>query len=255
MFFHLRVVEAKDLPKKDIFGKIDPYVYIAPSSGKGIVCTKVKPKTYEPFWNENFVFPVLDFNLDYIKLVIKDSDSGQQDEAVSKIELYFRDFQINKVYDVWYEPKPMGRCKSGGKLHLVIHLAEKGLKPFVDAPPPAVIPLPEPVPTPQPVMMQPGMMCQPGMMQPNMMCQPGMMQPNMMCQPGMMQPNMMCQPGMMQPNMMNQPGMIQPNMMNQPGMMQPNMMCQPGMMQPNMMCQPGMMQPNMMYQPGMMQPK
>ena len=246
----------------DLIGSVDPYVLIQMSNSKHIYKTKTIKNTYNPRWNQEFSFPVTNPQNDYITFFLKDSDTVKTDDPISKLKIQLCTLQINKVNDQWYSPTPVMKIKKGGQLHLVIQLAQQGVVPFREAPPPgqafgafgmaannfmmfgqgvmqmatnpqfqanslASNPMAGAIPHPmyqQQPMMAPGMMPQPMMGQP----QPGMMMPqaNMMPPPGVLPPQQgyMMQP---QPGMMMQP---QPMPMQQPGMMmqpQPAMMMQP----------------------------
>lgn len=286
MNLHVRVIEANDIPKMDLFGKADPYCILKVSSSRTISKTRVKDKTYTPVWNEDFHFPIKDYTTEQLTITMKDKDLTD-DDLISILKIQLCTLQINKVYDSWYDPVPAKDVKKGGRLHLLLHLAESSVLPFKDAPPPGraagafgmamngmtmfgqnimqmarnpmmgSVPQPQPQPyMQQPMMMQPQpYMQQPGMMQQQpYMQQPGMMQPQpYMQQPSMMQPQpYMQQPGMMQPQPYMQPGMMMPP----PGQMQPGMMMPPpGQMQPGMMMPPpGQMSAQQQMQPGMMMP-
>lgn len=85
--YHIvRVIEAKNLPKKDLFGKSDPYciVKVGGTSKK----TKIIKKTLDPYWweynviivtqkrNETFIMPVLNPNNEMILFELYDWDFG-----------------------------------------------------------------------------------------------------------------------------------------------------------------------------------
>jgi hypothetical protein len=290
MNLHVRVVEATDIPKMDFLGKADPYCILKLSSSRKSVKTLVKKNTYNPVWDEVFHFRVNDETRDSLRITMKDEDLTS-DDLISSLTIQLCTLQINKVYDSWYNPTPAKGVKKGGKLHLVVHLAQEGVLPFREAPPPNQIggafgmaannlamlgqnfmqmarnpmmgSIPRPYMQPQPYMQQPGMMQpqpymqQPGMMQPQpYMQQSGMMQP----QPYMQQSGMMMPPPQ-QPDMMMPPPQ-QPYMMPPP--QQPDIMMpppqQPYMMPPPqqpdvMQQQPGMVQSQpYMQQPGIMMP-
>ena len=256
MMLHVKVIEARDLPKMDLFGKIDPYVLIQVSGSKTIERTKTIDKNYNPKWNQQFHFSVPSL-AETLHFLLKDKDVGSSDDPVSKLEIPLNSIPRGQIIDRWYDLRPLPGVKKGGQIHIALHLCGVNDQPWVQLPPP-------------PMMGQPGMMPPPPQgyaMPPPMMGQPGMMPPppRYPMQPPMMQPGMMPPPQgyPMQPPMMGQPGMMPPQgypmqqpMMGQPGMMQPGMMPQPGMMQPGMMPAQGYpMQQPMMGQPGMQQPR
>lgn len=58
IFIFLQVLEARDLPVKDLSGSSDPYVkiYLLPSECKRKYQTRVHRKNLNPIFNETFVF-------------------------------------------------------------------------------------------------------------------------------------------------------------------------------------------------------
>ena len=136
MILHVRVVEAKDLPKMDVIGKADPYVIIQMSGTKYSSKTKTVYDTYNPYWNEEFHFQVTNINTNHIDFLLKDEDRFTRDDPISKLRISLSHLQINRVVDNWYSPTPVKHVKKGGRLHLVLHLAEAGVQAFVDRAPP-----------------------------------------------------------------------------------------------------------------------
>jgi hypothetical protein len=234
---HVKVVEAEDLPKMDVIGKVDPYCLLQVSGGTPLQRTKVINKNYHPVWNEVFHFDVPSLG-ERLVILLKDRDKGSDDDPISKFYIQLDTLVVGDVIDKWFDLIPVPGVKKGGRIRLIIHLANRGDSPFV---PKIVNRMPPMGMAPGPMgMAQPGMaqgyppMGKPGMYQPPPMGQPGMYQQP---QPGMYQqqpPPMYQQP---QPGMYQQP---QPGMYQQP---QPGMYQQP---QPGMYQQP---QPGMYQQP------
>lgn len=130
MELHVRVVEAQDIPKMDFFGKADPYCILQMSSSSDSRKTKVCSNTYTPVWNEEFHFPVANQTRDALHILIKDRDRGMADDPISKIEIPISSLQVGNVMDRWYNMNPIKGVKKGGRLRLVLHLAQKGLPAF-----------------------------------------------------------------------------------------------------------------------------
>ena len=221
MQLHVRVVEATDVPKMDFFGKADPYCLLQLSSSSTVRKTKVCETTYSPVWNEEFHFPVTNQATDVLHILMKDRDRGCADDPISQIEIPLATLAQGNVIDKWYDMKPVKGVKKGGRLRLVLHLANSGMTPFQNQ-----------------MQMMPGPPMMGGMYQPQVQMYPPQMMPPA-AQPMMGSPMMSGyqQPPMMQPypqqQMMNgyQPmmtGYPQQPMMG--GYQQPNYQQQ--MMQP-----------------------
>ena len=273
---HLRVIEAKNLAKMDVFSKSDPYVVIKMSGSTIINKTHYKKNTLTPRWNEEFHIPVSNPSTDMLHLKMYDKDVTN-DDSMATLDIPLSSLPLGRVLDQWYDMVPCQRVKKGGEIHLVLQVTQQGAQPFVQIEmspymtmtgmpmmPPPMYPGYQGMPppgmqafagaantmmglgnammgaVPQNYPAYPGMPMQPGMQQPGMPMQPGVPPPGMPMQPGVPPSGMPMQPGMQQPGMPMQPGM-QPGMPMQPGVPPP------GMQQPGMPMQPGM-QAGTMYQ-------
>ena len=65
MNLNLRVIEAKDIPKEDLFGKCDPFIEIY-IDNKHVKKTKYVKNTYNPRWDETFYLPLHHLSLIHI---------------------------------------------------------------------------------------------------------------------------------------------------------------------------------------------
>jgi hypothetical protein len=239
MNLHVKVVEARDLPKMDTFGKADPYCLLQVSGSKKLERTKVIDKTYTPRWNENFSFPVPSL-AETLHLLMKDRDRGSEDDPMSKLEIPLNTLVKGQVTDKWYDLRPFPGVKKGGQIRLGLHLCDANQTAWIDTSKNLQQrPLQQRMPMQQPY--NPMMGAQPMMQQQYPMQQPMMQQQYPMQQPMMQQQYPMQQP-MMQPYVQPQPMMMQPGM--QPMVMQPGMQSYP-MQQP--MQQPYMQQPPRRY--------
>lgn len=252
MKLHVRVVEATDVPKMDLFGKADPYCCLTCGTTNVIQKTKVCSNTYNPVWNQEFHFDVTSQATDMLYVSMKDRDRGMSDDPISKKSIPLNTLVIGNVYDKWHDMEPYKGVKKGGRLRLVLHLASSSAIPFQQITPQMSMYNAGPVMSPPPMYPQYGMQpmySQYGMQQ-MMPPQPMMGQPMYAPQPQMMGQSMYPQqPMMQQPTLMGQPQMA-PTMMGQP-MYQP----QPPMMgQPMYPPPPMMQQPTLMGQPQMGQP-
>ena len=127
---HIRVVEAKDVPKMDVFGKADPFCILQLTSSRQLVKTKVIKSTYTPFWDETFHFPVKDVVDNILQIVMKDADAGSSDDPISKLNIQISTLEVDKVTDKWYPMIPYPSVKKGGQIRLCIHLAPESSLPF-----------------------------------------------------------------------------------------------------------------------------
>ena len=130
MQLNIKVVEAKDLPKMDLFGKLDPYVVMLISNSQIVQKTSVIEKNYSPVWNESFKFMVKNTDAETITFMIKDKDNGNSDDAVSRLILKINSFPVGETVEKWYNCVPAPNVKKGGQLHLIIKLSEPTEKPF-----------------------------------------------------------------------------------------------------------------------------
>lgn len=130
MELHVRVVEAQDIPKMDIFGKADPYCILQMSSSSSSIKTKVCTNTYTPVWNEEFHFTVVNQSTDSLHILMKDRDRGMADDPISKLQIPISTLSVGYVLDKWYSMNPVKGISKGGRLRLVLHLAHHGMTPF-----------------------------------------------------------------------------------------------------------------------------
>ena len=127
---HVRVVEAKELPKMDTFGKCDAFAILQLNSSRNIHRTKVIEKTYTPVWNEEFHIPLEDVTIDTLTVFLKDEDKGSSDDPISLIKIPINQFPLGEVVDKWYSLIPVKGVKKGGQIRLTIHIAPLGATPF-----------------------------------------------------------------------------------------------------------------------------
>jgi Ca2+-dependent lipid-binding protein len=122
---NLRVIEAKDVPKADIFGKSDPFCIISLTSTRQIFRTKVVPNTLNPVWNDEFRVILADPAKDLFQITVKDNDDTSEDDPLGRIKLKASDFPIGQVIDKWYELEPLAG-KPAGSIHILVQILPKG---------------------------------------------------------------------------------------------------------------------------------
>lgn len=132
LFLHVHVLDAEKLPKMDKIGKIDPYCVMKFTNRPEIPQqkTKVIKKSFNPEWNENFVFHVSSLE-DIFSVTVMDYDKVGKDEEVS-----YKTFPVLKlppglVVDKYFKMKKFKGVEKGGKIHLALHLTIPEMNPFV----------------------------------------------------------------------------------------------------------------------------
>merc|ERR1711962_489627 len=104
----LIVHAARDLPKKGMFGKADPYVVI--SLGDQKLKSATMNNTYNPQWDLKTTLHVQENAPRDISIVVLDEDVGK-DDLVGEIFLNIDDLvKVGGLKDAWV---PLGGCKSG----------------------------------------------------------------------------------------------------------------------------------------------
>merc|ERR550532_282092 len=104
----LTVHAARDLPKKGMFGKADPYVVI--SLGDQKLKSATVNNTYNPQWDLKTTLHVQQNAPRDISIVVLDEDVGK-DDLVGEIFLNIDDLvKVGGLTDTWV---PLGGCKSG----------------------------------------------------------------------------------------------------------------------------------------------
>ena len=130
MRLHVRIVEAENLPKMDVFGTVDPYCQLQLTSTRKVERTKTIRQNKHPVWNEEFHFTVQDLSTDTLYLLLKDYDKVSNDDPISRAQIPLSTLPMSKVEDKWIDMIPLKRVKKGGKLRIVIHLGKMNEKPF-----------------------------------------------------------------------------------------------------------------------------
>ena len=130
---HVKVIEAKGVPKMDIIGKADPYVLLQLTGSSKVFKTKVCDRTYEPKWNQEYTFTIPS-GTETLHLLMKDKDVISQDDPISKLEIPINSLKNGEILDKWYDMRPMPGVPKGCKIHLVTHLCNQGEKAWEKRP-------------------------------------------------------------------------------------------------------------------------
>jgi Ca2+-dependent lipid-binding protein len=115
---HLRLVEARDVPKMDLFGLSDPYCTIQVSNSRQIYRTKIIDNTKTPVWNDDFRLSITNLETDFFQIVMKDSDDASDDDLISKTNMTVASLGIGKLFDQWIKMQSLTK-DVGGDVHLM----------------------------------------------------------------------------------------------------------------------------------------
>ena len=134
--FNIKIIEAKDVPSMDLNGKSDPYIKLyllgmKPKEKIGEVKTKIRIKTLNPIWNDEFHFPIKSLRTDILHLSLKDYDSFGRDDGISKFDLVINNLNIGEVKDEWIRFIPNKGISKGGLVHLKCQLTAPGKVAYI----------------------------------------------------------------------------------------------------------------------------
>jgi len=119
----LEVVEAKDLPKMDTFGKADPYAIIHFGTYHKFKTATIQ-NTYTPVWNETFKMLVHQSESQYsIEVRLFDWDRNSKNDRIGHAEIPVQTFFGKTApHDVWLVIKDKLEAKKVGEVHLRGHI-------------------------------------------------------------------------------------------------------------------------------------
>lgn len=129
MQLHLRIIEAKDLPKMDqIFGATDSFCVVQLGTNTKTYRTKIQQKTLSPYWNDEFHLPVSDNQNETLVLAVYHDDVTQP-IAISSVRIPLQFMLCDQVDDRWYSLQPEQGIQTGGQIHIISHLAPSSSLP------------------------------------------------------------------------------------------------------------------------------
>lgn len=113
----LRIIQARDLPAKDIIGTSDPYVKVSllPDKKRKLE-TKVKHRTLNPRWNETFYFegfPLHKLQKSILHLHVYDWDRFSRDDPIGEVYLPLNQVDLTQKPTFWKSLKPTETTKLG----------------------------------------------------------------------------------------------------------------------------------------------
>ena len=130
---HVRLIEAKEIPKMDTIGSTDAYCRLYISDGNQQRSTTQK-NTMLPKWNEDFHFDVPNPNTDTFDITMFDEDL-KNDDAISIWSMPIRYIPYCTLSDQWIVMRSFPKVPKGGRLHLLLHLCPPNHAPFIPQPP------------------------------------------------------------------------------------------------------------------------
>jgi Ca2+-dependent lipid-binding protein len=130
MLFHLKIIEAQDVPRMDILSDSDPYCTITHHPPNRTVKTKIIPDCANPVWNESFIFRVIDTDSDYFVIQMFDEDV-LTDSIICDLRLAVADLCEGIIEEGWFQMNPLNTIRQKARIHLRFQLAVTGRAPFV----------------------------------------------------------------------------------------------------------------------------
>jgi len=115
------VLDARNLARKDIASKSDPYVILSIHSKLDFSMFGEKQQTtvinnnQNPYWNQTFTLSVRNPQNDLLKVRVYDKDTLRDDE-IGSVEIPLFDLVNGQPKDGWHQLYPA----SGGAIHLVL---------------------------------------------------------------------------------------------------------------------------------------
>ncbi|ODN01498.1 Synaptotagmin-1, partial [Orchesella cincta] len=123
---HVTVIEARDLPGADQSGFNDPYIriFLTPEVDTRKRETNVRPNEANPYFDEQFKFPVSqeDLTEKIITLQVLDKDKYSRNDIVGQVSMRLEDYNVTTNMDVWAEIV-QSRRPSGEKQEILISLS------------------------------------------------------------------------------------------------------------------------------------
>ncbi|XP_073149195.1 multiple C2 domain and transmembrane region protein 7-like [Henckelia pumila] len=134
-FLFVRVVKARDLPRMDLTGSLDPYVEVRLGNYKGV--TRHFEKNQNPEWNTVFTFSKERMQSSVLEVVVKDKDLVK-DDFVGFIRFDLHEIPTRVPPDSplapeWYRLEDKKGEKMNGELMLAVWMGTQADEAFPDA--------------------------------------------------------------------------------------------------------------------------
>lgn len=133
MKLHLRIIEADNIPKMDLFGTADPYAVATLTDSNDTDKTEYIKGTYTPKWNKEMSLNVATI-AESIVLELKDHDTIGRDDLIGSIKRNIKKFQPGIVNDEWIQLEAPKGVDKEARIHVVSHLALDGMPKFTNIP-------------------------------------------------------------------------------------------------------------------------
>ena len=121
MILNIKVIEAKEFPNNT--GKTDAYVELFFKDDLKKIRTRTLDNTMTPQWFQEFQIYVIDINEPFF-IKLWDENTITKNTPLSETCINLNNYKLNYVYNDWYDMKPLGSYKIGGKVRLEIQLTE-----------------------------------------------------------------------------------------------------------------------------------
>jgi Ca2+-dependent lipid-binding protein len=126
--FHVKIVEARGLPKMDTDGQSEPYCEIRLTNSIAQKTSVATKNQTDPKWNSTFSFQTTLSNEELLINVL-DQDLSK-DDLIGYIKFPIRVISFNVVHDQFFTLIPGPRVKESGKIRLLLHLTNPDSPPF-----------------------------------------------------------------------------------------------------------------------------
>ena len=121
LILNVKVIEAKEFPNNE--GKTDAYLELFFKDDLNKIRTRTMNDTMTPQWFQDFQFYIIDLNDPFI-IKLWDENSVMKNSPMSQAFLDLNKYQLNYIYNDWYDMTPLGSYKIGGKVRLEIQITE-----------------------------------------------------------------------------------------------------------------------------------
>ena len=130
MILNIKAIEAKEFPKN--VGNADTYLELFFKDDNNKKSTLIKNDTMTPQWFQDFQFYIIDINDPFI-IELRDEKALGKNYHISQTVIDLNKYQLNYIYNDWYDMTPLGSYKFGGKVRLEIQITEYKNKdtPFI----------------------------------------------------------------------------------------------------------------------------
>ena len=120
LILNIKAIEAKDFP--NTAGKTDPYLELFFKDDINKIRTKTLNNTMTPQWFQEFQFFITDIEEPFM-IKLWDENDIMKNSALSEAVIDLsKNFELNYVYDNWYNMTPLGSYKKGGQVRLEIQI-------------------------------------------------------------------------------------------------------------------------------------